>query len=245
MGRGRAPAVPVSFPQRGTKLRFDSFPDTGRTARFVVSGKGGQMDSDEDDPLTPEGLERIDTRNSDQRDLVDGQLPMTAREEQISLAFTRMITYAAGCAVKTHDTDYEGVDLTITSSAEYLRVLGPQFDLQLKATVQHSRLGDEHLAWPMKIKPYRKLVRGNDGKRHIPAYLAVLLLPADATKWVVVDENRLMTESRMFWQAASAFPGETSAVMTQTVHLPRSNLFTVEQLLRIMKTIGDSEGGDR
>ncbi|MEU3341967.1 DUF4365 domain-containing protein [Streptomyces sp. NPDC006668] len=201
------------------------------------------MASNTDDPSTPEGLERIDARKSDERDLVDGQLPMTAREEQISLAFTRMITYAAGCAVKTHDTDYEGVDLTITSSVEYKRILGPQFDLQLKATIQHSRLTDEHLAWPMKVKPFRKLVRGNNGKRHIPAYLGVLLLPEDATRWVDVDENRLITESRMFWQAASRFPSETTSQLTHTVHLPRSNLFTVEQLLRIMESIGNDEGG--
>ncbi|MFE2476425.1 DUF4365 domain-containing protein [Streptomyces sp. NPDC059389] len=197
----------------------------------------------EDDPSTLDGLARIDARGSDDRDLVDGQLPMTAREEQISLAFTRMITYAAGCAVKTHDTDYEGVDLTITSSVEYQKILGPQFDLQLKATIQHDRLNDEHMTWPMKVKPYRKLVRGNDGKRHIPAYLGVLLLPEDATEWVKVDENRLITESRMFWQAASAFPSETTSTTTHTVHLPRSNLFTVEQLLRIMEAIGNNEGG--
>ncbi|WAU78353.1 DUF4365 domain-containing protein (plasmid) [Streptomyces sp. Qhu-G9] len=203
------------------------------------------MAGDIDDPSTPAGLARLDARESDERDLVDGQLPMSAREEQISLAFTRMITYAAGCAVKTHDTDYEGVDLTITSSVEYKRILGPQFDLQLKATIQHSRLAEEHLAWPMKVKPFRKLVRGNNGKRHIPAYLGVLLLPEDATKWVDVDENRLITESRMFWQAASEFPGETTSQLTQTVHLPRSNLFTVEQLLRIMETIGNNEGGAR
>ncbi|ELP65856.1 DUF4365 domain-containing protein [Streptomyces sp. WI04-05B] len=203
------------------------------------------MAGDADDPSTPEGLARLDARKSDARDLVDGQLPMSAREEQISLAFTRMITYAAGCAVKTHDTDYEGVDLTITSSVEYKRILGPQFDLQLKATIQHGRLTDEHLAWPMKVKPYRKLVRGNDGKRHIPAYLGVLLLPEDATRWVDVDENRLITESRMFWQAASEFPGETTSESTHTVHLPRSNLFTVEQLLRIMENIGNNEGGAR
>ncbi|MFD4666414.1 DUF4365 domain-containing protein [Streptomyces microflavus] len=196
-----------------------------------------------DDISTPEGLERLDTRKSDGRDLVDGQLPMTAREEQISLAFTRMITYAAGCAVKTHDTDYEGVDLTITSSVEYKRILGPQFDLQLKATIQQSVLNDQRLAWPMKVKPFRKLVRGNDGKRHIPAYLGVLLLPQDAAKWVVVDERRLITESRLFWQAASAFPSETTAKLTQTVHLPRSNLFTASQLLGIMETIGNDEGG--
>lgn len=187
--------------------------------------------------------EDIDTRASDQRDLVDGQLPMSARQENISLAFTRLVTYSAGCAVKTHDTDYEGVDLTITSSADYARYCGVEFELQLKATTQHRYLTETHMAWPMKMKPYRKLVKS---KRYIRAYLGVLLLPEDAKTWVTVDESRLITEGRMYWEAAALFPpAPEDAGLTKTVHLPRSNLFVGEQLLGIMKTIGDIEEGPR
>ena len=181
-------------------------------------------------------------RASDERDLVDGQLPMTARQENISLAFVRLVTYQAGCAIKTHDTDYEGVDVTLTSSAEYECFWGAEFELQLKATTQQRYLTDTHMAWPMHAKPYKKLTRP---KRYIPAYLGVLLLPEDADSWLTVDEQRLTAEARMYWQAASAFEPITEGQGTKTVHLPRSNVFVREQLLGIMKSIGDGEEGQR
>ncbi|MGW6741694.1 DUF4365 domain-containing protein [Streptomyces sp. NPDC055025] len=187
-------------------------------------------------------LDDIDARKSNEDDLVDGQLPMTARQENISLAFTRLVTYAAGCAVKTHDTDYEGVDLTLTSSADYKRYCGVEFELQLKATTQSRYLTDTHMAWPMKVKPYRKLTRP---KRYIRAYLGVLLLPEDADTWLTVNEDRLIAEGRMYWEAADLFPSASGDAATKTVHLPRSNLFVGEQLLGIMKTIGDIEEGPR
>ncbi|MFD6347600.1 DUF4365 domain-containing protein [Streptomyces roseolus] len=187
-------------------------------------------------------VEDDDRRKSDERDLVDGQLPMTARQEHFSLAFTRMVAYVAGCAVKTHETDYEGVDITLTSSADYLRFYGAEFDLQLKCTTQRRYLTDTHMAWPMKSKPYRKLI---NPRRFQPTYLGVLLLPEDAEKWLTVDENRLITESCMYWQAASKLPVDDGVQETKTVHLPRRNLFVGEQLLGIMKAIGDGEVGAR
>ncbi|WP_157172842.1 hypothetical protein [Nocardia exalbida] len=41
--------------------------------------------------------------------VVDGGLPITARLEQFSIAFVRMVAAAAGCSVKSHETDYDGV----------------------------------------------------------------------------------------------------------------------------------------
>lgn len=190
------------------------------------------MSSDEED----------DQRETDERDLVEGQLPRTARQEQLSLAFVRLITYEAGCAVKTHDTDYDGVDITLTSSAQYETWYGAEFELQLKATTQHRYLKDDHLAWPMKRKPYRKLTKKD---RYNRTYLGVLLLPADFDGWLFVDEQRLALEARMYWQAASAFEQIEDGVDTKTVHLPRSNLFVREQLLGIMKSIGDGEEDHR
>ncbi|WP_028649983.1 DUF4365 domain-containing protein [Nocardiopsis sp. CNT312] len=173
-------------------------------------------------------------------DLVDGQLPMNARQEHFSLAFTRMIAYTAGCSIKTHETDYDGVDITLVSSAEYHRYYGPQFELQLKCTTQHRYLNDDHMAWPMKAKPFHKLTRG---KRYIPAYLGVLLVPREPEPWLSVDEEGLVTRSRMYWQSADALATSEEIGGTRTVHLPRSQLFTPARLMGIMKDIGEQEGG--
>src|SRR4051794_10018475 len=69
-------------------------------------------------------------------DGVDGGLPHSARQEQFSIAFVHMVASAAGCSIKHHSTDYDGVDITIASSAQYETVFGPQFELQLKCTTQ-------------------------------------------------------------------------------------------------------------
>ncbi|GHF27224.1 hypothetical protein GCM10018790_00610 [Kitasatospora xanthocidica] len=175
-------------------------------------------------------------------DLAEGQVPITALQEHFSVSFTRMIAYAAGCSIKPHETDYEGVDITIVSSCEYHGYYGPQFELQLKCTHQESLLKDDSMTWRMKAKPFRKLTRG---KRFIPAYLGVLLIPREPEPWLNVDDWGLFTRSRMFWESAENLRHDGPIKDYHTVHLPRRNLFTVDQLRGIMKSIGDAEEGQR
>ncbi|WP_433710927.1 DUF4365 domain-containing protein [Nocardia sp. CA-084685] len=75
-----------------------------------------------------------------------GGLAASARQEQFSLAFIRMVAAAAGCSIKSHATDYDGVDITIVASAEYERYYCPEFEMQLKCTTQHHLLKTSHLA---------------------------------------------------------------------------------------------------
>ncbi|WP_331756378.1 DUF4365 domain-containing protein [Streptomyces sp. NBC_01568] len=175
-------------------------------------------------------------------DLAEGQVPITALQEHFSVSFTRMIAYAAGCSIKPHETDYEGVDITVVSSTEYRGYYGPQFELQLKCTYQESLLKEDHMAWQMKKKPFEKLTRE---KRYIPAYLGVLLIPREQTSWLRTDEDGLFTRSRMFWESADNLRQTEPVADRHTVHLPRRNLFTGDQLLKIMKRIGDAEEGSR
>ncbi|GAA1264798.1 DUF4365 domain-containing protein [Saccharothrix xinjiangensis] len=182
----------------------------------------------------------VDTeQHDDVDDQADTGLPKSARQEQFSLGFVHMVAAAAGCWIKTHATDYDGVDITIASSVRYKKFYGPQFELQLKCTTQHRYLAADHLAWPMKAKAYTKLVSPD---RFIPAYLGVLLVPVDGDDWLDQDDERLLTHSRLYYQRATnlgdLLPGQDS----RTVHLPRSNLFDVAGLEAIMAAIGD--GGD-
>ncbi|WP_246267973.1 DUF4365 domain-containing protein [Acrocarpospora macrocephala] len=155
-------------------------------------------------------------------------------KEQFSLSFVHMIASAAGCSIKSHATDYDGVDITISSSAEYATYYCPEFELQLKATAQRDLLKDDHLSWTMKAIPFKKLT---NPKRFAPAYLGVLLLPEGG--WLEQDEERLVTGSRMYWQSAADLGSIGDDEASKTVRLPRSNLFDIPQLQGIMKTIGD------
>lgn len=168
-----------------------------------------------------------------------GELPLNEKKQQFSLAFVRLVVAAAGCSVKSHETDYDGVDITIASSGDWETYYCPEFELQVKCTSQDDLLRTDSLAWQMEAKPYRKLT---NPKRFCPAYLGVLLVPNDPDAWLEQDETRLITESRMYWQRAADLGTISSTATVKTVHLPRSNQFDVVQLRDIMKSIGDGGG---
>ncbi|RBQ14653.1 DUF4365 domain-containing protein [Spongiactinospora rosea] len=150
-----------------------------------------------------------------------------------------MVVTAAGCWIKDHRTDVDGVDITIASSAEYETWYGPEFELQLKCTAQQDLLKDDHIVWQMKAEPLRKLI---NPKRFTPALLGVLLVPEDAGSWLNQSEEQLLLEGGMYWEYAAKLGEIPEGQGSKTVHLPRSNLFDVERLLGIMRTIGDGGG---
>ncbi len=169
---------------------------------------------------------------------LDGGLPMTARQEQFSLAFVRMVAAAAGCSIKSHETDYDGVDITIVASAEYTRYYCPEFEMQLKCTTQSRLLEADHLAWTLKRDRFLKLV---SPKRFAPALLGVLLIPENPDQLLDLSEAGLTSSSRMYWEHAKKLGEIEDGKASKTVHLPRCNLFDVGSLQGIMQVIG--EGG--
>ncbi|SDF67789.1 protein of unknown function [Lentzea fradiae] len=147
---------------------------------------------------------------------LDGGLPMTARQEQFSLAFVRMIAAAAGCSIKWHETDYDGVDITIAASTEYEKYYCPEFELQLKCTTQHNLLGDTHFAWRMERGPF---VRLTHRKRYNEAFLGVLVIPRDDEPLLSQCEEHLLTGSRMYWEHATLLGEIADGASSKTVHL--------------------------
>jgi hypothetical protein len=170
---------------------------------------------------------------------VPDSLPPSAMKEQFSLGYVHMVASAAGFSVKTHGTDYDGVDVTIYSSAEYATYYGPQFELQVKCTSQSSVVREHSVAWQKHARPFRTLT---NSKRYIPAYLGVLVVPGDPETWLEQDREKLLTRSRMYWQEATELGLIDDDAGSKTVHLPLTNLFDVPQLRHIMKSLGD--GGD-
>jgi hypothetical protein len=166
-------------------------------------------------------------------------LPLSAMKEQFSLAYVQMVASAAGFSIKTHSTDYDGVDVTIFSSAEYATYYGPQFELQVKCTSQSNVVREQSVAWQMQARPFRKLTCT---KRYIPCYLGILVVPGDPETWLEQDQERLLTRSRMYWQEALLLGEIDDDAESKTVYLPLSHLFDVPQLRGIMKSLGD--GGD-
>jgi hypothetical protein len=166
-------------------------------------------------------------------------LPLSEMKQQFSLAFVHMVVSAAGCSVKYHSTDYDGVDITIASSAEYESHYCPQFEIQVKCTAQTDLKTDSTMRWELEAKPFQKLTHP---KSYVERFLGVLVVPGDSADWLNQDEAGLLTKSVMYWEHASKLGAIPDGQKTKVVHLPRSNTLNVAQLQNIMKKIG--EGGE-
>jgi hypothetical protein len=166
-------------------------------------------------------------------------LPLNEMKQQFSLAYVHMIASAAGCSIKLHRTDYDGVDVSIVSSAEYETHYGPEIELQVKCTARTELLTSATMQWRMDAKPFRLLTHP---KAYLPRFLGILLVPRDPALWLDQDESRLLTSSCMYWERASKLGSIAEHQETRLVHLPRCNILNVEQLQGIMKMIG--EGGE-
>lgn len=169
-------------------------------------------------------------------------LPVEQMKEQISVAYIRMVAAAAGCTVGDWSADFDGVDISIKSHAEYPEKLGPTLDVQLKCTSKKDVVKADHIAWQIDERTHKYLA---SGKRSVPAILAVLVVPEDREIWLDHNEERLLMASTMYWVAGSDIPALPDGQKTLTVHLPRSNRFTREALLGIMRAIGERSDGWR
>ncbi len=145
-------------------------------------------------------------------------LPLSAMKEQFSLGYVHMVASAAGFPIKNHATDYDGVDITIFSSAEYETYYCLQFELQVKCTSQRNVVRPQGIAWQMEARPFRKLT---SRKRFITAYLGVLIVPGDPETWLEQDQERLLTRSRMYWQQATRL-GKSAAPQAAKQYTCRS-----------------------
>lgn len=111
-----------------------------------------------------------------------------------------LIAAAAGCSIKSHETDYDGVDITIVASTEYAKYYCPEFEMQLKCTTQHRLLSTSHLAWPLERDRFLELV---SPQRFTPAVLGVLLIPENPDQLLDLSEEGLTSSSRMYWERAA------------------------------------------
>lgn len=80
------------------------------------------------------------------------ELPLNERKQQFSLAFVQMVAAAAGCYLKDHRVDYDGVDITVAASADYDTYYCPQFEFQLKCTSQADIVREQDVVWRMEAR---------------------------------------------------------------------------------------------
>jgi hypothetical protein len=139
----------------------------------------------------------------------------------------------AGFTIYVPVVDDDSVDLGLAASGELGTIRSPKLDLQLKCT-SHDAAG-ETLPFPLSTKNYNELRAENV---LVPRILVVVVVPQDLTDWLVHSEDNLLVRHCGYWVSLRGMP-ESENVTSVTVHVPRSNQFTVEAVTQMMNSVAN------
>jgi len=147
-------------------------------------------------------------------------------KERLSIAYLTAVSARAGCQVSKLDIDKQSIDATLRPiSGGKISI-----DFQLKATSGEC-LQDDFVSFELPVKNY-------DDLRSIhctaPHYLIVYVLDREEYAWLEIDENALLIRRCAYWLDLRGAP-DTPNRQTITVKLPRSQIFDVEALKRMMQ----------
>jgi hypothetical protein len=156
------------------------------------------------------------------------------QKEQFSFAYVRAVAATARIAVNEPTVDDDSVDLILQQKGTGGIFRSPRLEVQVKCT-EAATITAAHIAYPLKIKNYDEL-RPTDFL--VPRILIVVVVPNSLADWLNHSEPELAMRRCGYWRSLR---GEQSTINTTsvTVHLPRTNQFTVTELQAMMQRIGN------
>ena len=159
-------------------------------------------------------------------------LPQNDRKEELSYAYLHTLAARAGFSCDRPGKDRQSMDVLVHSEGRIATdslFEQTQLGLQLKATACDPPI-DDTIAFPLPIKNYDDL----RGLHVIPRLLVVFLLPIDANHWLDHQiEQHLSTRRCGYYLNLYGEPAVENAT-NKTVHVPRTNVLTVDSLTNLM-----------
>ena len=156
--------------------------------------------------------------------------------------FARMLAAAAGYGVAKPEPDLAGIDFHIVGMTE-VEDDYPLAKVQVKSW--SAPQGDD-FAWR-----YRGLTETQfnvlAGRRTVPAFLFLIVVPTDARDYAHADAERLHLGYAAYWMSLAdkqKFPAP-STERRVTLAVPRKNLLTVESLTALCEGSVRGQGDDR
>ena len=152
------------------------------------------------------------------------------QKEQFSFAYVRAVAAVSRIAVSEPTVDDDSVDLLFQQRDGGGVVLSPRLEAQVKCT-DAAVVTATHVAYPLKMKNYDDLRATN---LLVPRLLIVVVVPDQLNDWVNHSEKELAIRKCGYWLSLFGEPAVQN-VSTRTVHVPRSNQFTVVHLSEMMQ----------
>ncbi|MBI5264802.1 MAG: DUF4365 domain-containing protein [Bradyrhizobium sp.] len=156
------------------------------------------------------------------------------RQDAFSRAYISAICAAAGCGLEAVTLDNDKVDYLVRSRVQGKVLNKPQIDIQAKCQ-RSGMAASDPISYSLDLETYHAL---RDVKVCIPRILVLVLVPDDVQEWITQSEHALMLRHCAYWVSLKAMQPSTNTA-TQTVHIPRKNLFGPQVLQTMMTKIAD------
>lgn len=169
-----------------------------------------------------------------------GTLPETAMKQQLSIAYIRAVATTAGLVIGDLAEDYDGIDMTIRSFANYGFTSNSSLDVQLKCTSQSSVMNATDVSWSLTEHGYTKLQKAD---RFTLGILALLVVPPDWKDWIHQDEDRLLSRGCMYFSVARDWADFPDGQGSATVKCSREDVLDVDNMLSLMHLAAKAKAG--
>lgn len=168
-----------------------------------------------------------------------GNMAQSAAQQEFQTAYLHALCAIAGCTHFEQKPDITGIDYRLTQVRGDPSWIA-DIDIQLKTTTHQSDLKDDHLSFSLD-KAHYDLLRTD--KISVQRLLVVMLLPHNIDHWLEQSEERLSMLRCAYWVSLLGRPEIVTA--TKTVHLPRTQVLTVDALQHLMHKVraGQHLGG--
>ena len=168
-------------------------------------------------------------------------LPDNYIKEGLSRSYVKAICNSAGCNISLDEIDF-GNDLTIKKLAKRksgkLYPTGHCIDIQLKSTIKYKE-DDENIIYNLRNKNYNDLaIITKTGTQKI---LVLLILPKNEEEWINQDINSLVLKKCAYWCYLGGKDEVKDNESTTVIRIPKSQIFSVENLKYIMGKIERGE----
>lgn len=148
-------------------------------------------------------------------------MDLNEQKQQFSIAFVRAVAAQCGLAYSVPETDDDSVDATLALRGGNGTVRSPKLDIQLKCTADNKQTAS-HTPFFLPLKNYEELRPTNV---QVPRILITVLVPDLPINWIDCAEPAFTLRNCAYWMTLRGLPATPNAT-GETLHIPRTNLFT-------------------
>jgi hypothetical protein len=156
------------------------------------------------------------------------------RQDAISGAYIRAVCAVAGCGVESITLDNDKVDYLVRSRVNGILRSKPQIDIQAKCQMS-GRAATDPISYSLDLETYDSL---RDVLVCNPRILVLVLVPNEIKEWMTQSEHALTLRHCAYWVSLKGLPDSTNS-STQTVYIPRKNVFDPQILQAMMNKTAD------